>query len=396
MKNLIGVLVVSLALIALLLTTCDGPWSGSQESSLSPTAAQAPAPSTPSTPSASSSPSASQPAVPAAARESTPAPPADPTAPERPPTAASPASPGPSSTEPLPPSTASPRPALAPLPLASLPDDGLHAAILAVHPLDLEGGSGASSGYLLVPADSLRSQLRLPLPDRNWLPTDFTRGQPASTINTPTAYGQQWGQVFGGVAYQERIRYDDWTDGVVSFGLALGAPNRYIGLDVSVNVLDTYTEFAKDRSLSLKLHRRLPYRTAVAVGHENIWHTDGTDGGSSRYLVVSKVVLLRDRPTSSLGSMVLNLGLGNDRFLPEAQFARSEDGVNAFGSVSVRVLPPVNAIANWTGQDLALGLSIAPVRTWPLVITPAVVDLTGNAGDGARFSMSAGLSYNFR
>ena len=75
---------------------------------------------------------------------------------------------------------------------------------------------------------------------------------------------------------------------------------------------------------------------------------------------------------------------------------RGDDGINVFGSVGVRVLPPVNAVANWTGQDLALGLSVAPVRRWPLVITPAVVDVTGRAGDGARVAVSAGLHHNFR
>jgi hypothetical protein len=268
-------------------------------------------------------------------------------------------------------------------------------ALIVVPPRALEGGT--SPGYLLLPVDSLRQQLRIPLTAvRSGLPTALTRGQPSSVINTPTAYGQQWGTVFGGVGYQERIRYDDWNDGVASVGVGLGNASRYAGLDVTVNILDTYTEFAQDRSLSLKLHRRLPYRTAIAVGHENIWHTDGTDGGSSRYVVVSKVVLLRDRPTSALGSVVLNLGLGTDRFLPETKFARGEGGANVFGSVGVRVLPPVNVVADWTGQDLALGLSVAPVRTWPLVITPALVDVTGRAGDGARFAVGAGLYYNFR
>jgi hypothetical protein len=245
--------------------------------------------------------------------------------------------------------------------------------------------------------DSLRAQLRIDVPTRGALRSFRpVRGQPSSTLNTPTAYGQWWGTVFAGVGYQERIRYDDWTDGVASAGFGLGNPSRYVGLDVTINILDTYTEFAQDRSLSLKLHRRLPFRSAIALGHENIWHTDGTDGGSSRYVVVSKVVLLRDRPTSALGSLVLNVGLGTDRFLREEDFARGEDGVNPFGSAAVRVLPPVNAVANWTGQDLALGLSIAPVPKWPIVVTPALMDVTGAAGDGARFSMSAGISYDFR
>ncbi len=244
--------------------------------------------------------------------------------------------------------------------------------------------------------DSLRVDLRIPMSESgHLLPIQQDRSHPASTLNTPTGYGQGWGRVYAGVGYQERIRYDDWTDGVASFGFGLGNPMRSVGLDVAINVLDTYTEFAEDRSLSLKLHRRLPYRSAIAVGHENIWHTDGTDGGSSRYAVASKVVFLRDRPTSPLGSVVMSVGLGTDRFLSEDRFIRGEDGVNMFGSVGVRVLPPVNAIANWTGQDLALGFSIAPVPQWPLVISPALMDVTGTAGDGARFSMSAGLSYDF-
>jgi len=285
-------------------------------------------------------------------------------------------------------------PVRAALPVEPLPvaDVG---ALLAASLRTLEGGTGA--GILFVPTDSLREQLRLPLTaHRSWLPTDYTRGQPVSTINTPTAYGQQLGDVYGGFGYQDRIRYADWRDGVASVGLGLGDPVRYVGVDVAVHLLDTYTDFAEDRSLSLKLHRRLPYRSAVAVGHENLWHTDGTDGGSSRYVVVSKVVLLRDRPTAALGSVVVNAGLGTDRFLSEARFVRRENGLNAFGSVAVRVLSPVNAVANWTGQDLALGLSIAPVRTWPLVVTPAVVDVTGRAGDGARFAVGAGLNYRFR
>jgi hypothetical protein len=279
-------------------------------------------------------------------------------------------------------------------PPTPVPTTGL-AVYLAVSPRALEGGT--TPAVLLLPADSLREQLRIPLAvDRDWLPADYTRGQPASTINTPTAYGQRWGDLFAGVGYQDRIRYDDWSDGVASLGFGLGNPTRYVGLDVAFNILDTYTEFAEDRSLSLKLHRRLPFRTALAVGHENLWHTDGTDGGSSRYVVVSKLMLFRDRPTTALGSMVVNVGLGNDRFLSEEAFARGEDGVNVFGSVGVRLFRPVNAIANWTGQDLALGASVAPVRTWPLVITPAVVDVTGRAGDGPRFAVSAGLNYNFR
>lgn len=244
-------------------------------------------------------------------------------------------------------------------------------------------------------ADSLGTQLHIPVPDRLFSSAMAARGHPSSTINTPTAYGPGWKHIYAGVGYQNRIRYDDWRDGVAAIGGGLGDPNRYVGLDVRINILDTYTDFAEDRSLSLKLHRRLPYRSAVAVGYENIWHTDGTDGGSSRYVVASKVFLLRERPTAPLGSMVVNLGLGTNRFLSEERFARGEDGVNVFGSLALRLHSRLSAVANWTGQDLALGASLAPFREWPVTVTPAVVDVTGRAGDGARFSMSVSVDYTF-
>jgi len=398
MKKLLGVFVLVLAVIALLLATCSGPSDPDASGEESPTSAVAPVPRPDPAPNRSSSAAEEHtnttvPGALDAESEAAREPAAAPTVPtgkrseDRSLVPESPADDALARTIEF--------PSVAPLPPVSVPVEGVE-ALLAVDTRTLEGGTVPTAGILLVPVDTLRRRLRLPTPSPDWLPTDFTRGQPASTINTPTAYGQRWGQVSAGAAYQNRIRYDDWTDAVASVGFGVGNPMRYVGLDVGINILDTYTDFGEDRSLSLKLHRRLPFRMAVAVGHENIWHTDGTDGGSSRYLVVSKVVLLRDRPTAALGSMVLNLGIGNDRFLPEAQFARGEDGENVFGSLGVRVLPQVNAVANWTGQDLALGLSIAPVRTWPLVITPAVVDVTGTAGDGARFSVGAGLNYSFR
>ena len=66
-----------------------------------------------------------------------------------------------------------------------------------------------------------------------------------------------------------------------------------------------------------------------------------------------------------------------------------------FGSVALRVAQPISLIADWTGQDLTIGTSIAPFRNIPFVITPAVSDITGNAGDGARFILGFGFGYSF-
>ena len=55
-----------------------------------------------------------------------------------------------------------------------------------------------------------------------------------------------------------------------------------------------------------------------------------------------------------------------------------------------------NGIVNWSGQDLNLGFSVVPLRAFPMVVVPAVLDGTGRAGDGARFGISAAIGYDLR
>lgn len=245
--------------------------------------------------------------------------------------------------------------------------------------------------------EALRAQYRLQIPTERGieLPAPIAV-LPGTTINTPTAFGARWGQVYAGVSMQDRIRYADWTDGVMTMGAGLGDPSRWVGVDVTLQVLDTYTDFAQDRAVSVKLHRRLPGASAIAVGWENIWHTSGTDGGSSPFAVVSKATRLHSGgPWMPFGVVVASIGVGGDRFQRERAFRQRESGAGVFGSLAVQVVRPVHAIANWTGQDLSLGLSITPVPRFPVVFTPALVDVTGTAGDGVRFSASAAVIYDF-
>ena len=273
-----------------------------------------------------------------------------------------------------------------------------HAQDAATAPAVAAGGTTHDADVPPDSLDALRSRLRLPTPTTTrTIRLPAAPAFPSTTINTPTGFGARWGQVYSGASYQDRIRYSDWTDGILSMGAGFGNPRRRVGVDVTLNLLDTYTEFAKDRSVSVKVHRRLPYATSVAVGWENIWHTETTDGGSSRYAVASKVARLHSGSEwLPLGVVVATVGVGNDRFQREDRFRQREEGIGVFGSLAVRITRPVNAIANWTGQDLSLGLSIAPIRSIPFIITPALMDVTGRAGDGTRFSASATIIYDFR
>jgi hypothetical protein len=87
--------------------------------------------------------------------------------------------------------------------------------------------------------------------------------------------------------------------------------------------------------------------------------------------------------------------MGGGNFRSEDSVLNDTSTAGVFESVAVRVIEPVNLIAEWSGQDLSMGLSIIPFRRLPLVITPAVSDITGNAGDGVRFVLGIGYGFSY-
>jgi hypothetical protein len=260
--------------------------------------------------------------------------------------------------------------------------------------------------------EDLRQQWQLPLPPTTFVPIEpptatirrggTTRVAPGSSSISPTAFGPGFGQFFWGAGFQHRTRFTDSSDGTISTGFGLGNPRRTVGLQTTVTVLDlvdnrSYDDgFMKRGSISFKLHRILPNNFAVAAGIENAIVWGFTDAGTSTYGVVSKVFPLRESTEEPFSRVTVSLGVGNGRFRFEDDFNNDVNTVNVFGSVGVRVHQQVSAIADWSGQDLTLAASIVPFRNIPLVLTPAIADITGSAGDGARFRLGVGYSHFFR
>lgn len=254
---------------------------------------------------------------------------------------------------------------------------------------------------------NLEQQWLLPLPPTIEIPVPQKRRRvtpgvaPGSSLLTPTGFGSRRGQTFAGASFQGRTRFTDSSDGGISAGFGLGDPQKSVGLQTTVTVLDLFNNrsyddgFANRGAISFKVHRQLPEDFAVAAGIENAIVWGFTDAGTSAYGVVSKVFRLKQTTSEPFSRITVSLGLGNGRFRSEEDFQNDVSAVNVFGSVAVRVARPVSAIAEWTGQDLALGVSVVPFRNVPLVVTPSFEDITGNAGDGARFRLSVGYSYSF-
>jgi hypothetical protein len=222
----------------------------------------------------------------------------------------------------------------------------------------------------------------------------FYKASPNISIITPSGYGADWGEVGVGIGFQERTRFTNDSDAVFGIGFGLGDAQKFVGVQVGVTLTDISDPF-DDARVSVKIHRRLPYDFSVAVGVQGGVVLGQTDGGSSVYGVVTKRFPLKQDIREPFSEIYASIGIGGGQFRSESDINEGIESVGVFGSVAVRVLEPMSLITEWTGQDLTIGISIVPFRNLPLVIVPAITDITGSAGDGTRFIFGVGYSFSF-
>ncbi len=255
---------------------------------------------------------------------------------------------------------------------------------------------------MVVQAQS-KEDLALPVPaSEAAMGGRFGRSSPGVSASSPLAFGPNWRDVFAGIGYQSETRYGGDDDASASFGLGLGDNQRAIGLEVVITSLSTVRTGLFERTLvGFKAHRQLPNNAAIAVGVEGVkLNGDNFETDESVYAVISKVASLRNGGDleTPFSVVTLNAGLGNGRFCAE-DVARpnglADCGVNFFGSVGLRANQYIGLIGDWTGQDLNAGVSLALFKQFPLVITAAMADITGSAGDKARFTLGAGVGLRF-
>ena len=233
-----------------------------------------------------------------------------------------------------------------------------------------------------------RIPLRIPLPKQPY------RASPSITIINPSAYGASWGSFGIGFGFQERARFVDQSDGVIGLGFGLGNPQKNVGAQVGVSLVDVSSPL-RDGAVNIKLHRRLPKDFSVAIGVQGITTWGETDGGSSVYGVTTKRFKLRRDRTKPFSEMYTSLGLGGGQFRSESDIDDGNETVGVFGSVALKIIEPVGLVTEWTGQDLTIGIPLVLFRRVPLVVVPAITDVTGTAGDGTRFVLGVGYSFSF-
>lgn len=229
----------------------------------------------------------------------------------------------------------------------------------------------------------------------------FTAGHaggpaPSTAFGIPTAFGADWRDGFAAVGgHIGRSRGESFIDGAIFIGTGVGSSRRLVGIEGTLAIYDLVGDVAKERSVSLKVHRRIFGRWAIAAGMENLLLAGHTDGGKSGYAVLSGSLPLRGRADSGtprrwIWDLAVTVGIGDGRFNDESAVRRDHNGANLFGSASLLVTPAFSLFTTWTGQDVLAGISIVPSPHWPIVITPALLNIDGRGGHGARFAMSVG------
>jgi hypothetical protein len=222
---------------------------------------------------------------------------------------------------------------------------------------------------------------------------------PGFTISNPNGFGSDNNTIFLVTDYQGRTRYTNSNDGEAGIGIGLGDARKAVGVELSYTQ-DSFGRNGKSGGgFNVKVHRRTSDDSSIAVGWNHFATIDSTNyldyPKNSYYAAYTKIFKTKEYLEQPLSRVAVTAGIGSGQFLNEAgASSKDPNGLNVFGTVAVRVAKPVSAIAEWTGQDLAIGLSIVPFENIPIVITPAFRDITG-AGDGARFVLGTGISFKF-
>jgi hypothetical protein len=223
-------------------------------------------------------------------------------------------------------------------------------------------------------------------------------GSPALTIANPYGFGGDGGRWYISPSLQSdtRIGNSNDLDATLGMGVAFGNARKAVGGELSYGM----ASFGSNRDFgsggfNMKVHRRLAEDTAVAFGWNGFLNIgDGNDFQDSLYGVATQVFRLREDINSPFSRIAVSGGIGNGQFRSEEDITEDRDSVNVFGSFAVRVARPVSLITEWTGQDLAIGMSISPFPNLPITFTPALRDIAG-AGDGARFVLGTGIGFGF-
>jgi S-layer homology domain len=288
---------------------------------------------------------------------------------------------------------------------------GRLSALISTNPANKYIASCPGGTYIPIVANAVPPQpVAEPVqPKKIDLSNAFTNyGSPVSGLNSPSAFGSNWGELFAGAGYQKTTRPQIFStanargqgidDGALAFGLGLGDSRHLVGLEAVVTSNSTVRRgFFKEGAISLKLHKQFGENFALAVGSDNvITYGNDSDVGQSYYGVASSIL----NPSTNIGFLsntTVSLGIGNGRYRSVGDVRLDRSTIGIFGSIGTRLSPNFSLVADWDGQDLSIGFPIGfPLGDrFGIQITPGIVDLVNRETGGSRFVISGGVGYSF-
>lgn len=236
------------------------------------------------------------------------------------------------------------------------------------------------------------------------------KAAPGIGIGVPTGFGAGSGQVYaaiGGTTTEKSGSSDDGVDGSATLGMGFGDANEFLALEIQANIISLTdnapgSDFGEEGSFSAKLSRNVGRTSAISVGAENIgtWgdSLDGTD--PSAYIAFTTVKALSDNPSNPL-TFSFTIGAGTERF-QEVDNNVTDSGPGVFAAAALAVHRQVGLIADYNGNYASAGISLVPLRSYPLTVTLSAVNVNGvDQADGGtqsgdtEFGGSLGYSWNF-
>jgi len=222
---------------------------------------------------------------------------------------------------------------------------------------------------------------------------------PGMSISIPLGYVSSWGNISYGAGIIDRPRYNKAAIAFAGLAVGFGNPDKYFGGSISSGAGNLLKEPSAFGSVNLSVGRHWGDYWGVSLGAYDLisWSKGTQKSPNTFYAALSKITSFRSH-SYYFKYIKTTLGLGNGAFLEEGKYNKlvlgtGSDSVNAFAGIAVNILPYLNAIADWTGQELDAGFSISPYPGY--AVNLAAHDLLGIAGDGTRFSANFGASIQF-
>lgn len=239
-----------------------------------------------------------------------------------------------------------------------------------------------------------RDVYKLPTATPEMIGANMGRAQPGVSASSPTGFGPSQGDVFAGLGFIPKAPGTNSADGSLAIGFGFLDANDVIGIEAVLASLSTIRGgFGQRMAMSVKAHK-VVRGWGFGLGLEGVMLNGGTDTDPSIYAAATRNFGIR-AGAPYFNSGTINFGLGNGRFRSPKQQFEDDGGIGLFLSSSIAVNRWSAAIVDYSSNMINLGLSFAPIRNFPLVVTPVINDITGEGGDKARLSLGAGMSWKY-